>query len=195
LERLKELFKSPLTAINKAKREKNTNKTLLILILTWILFGLSFFIIVIKTSTIILISVGTAMSVFLLGFLASIFCAYLIETIMNILGGRGKYYEGLTSLTYAAFPISLGFLITALLSLIHPLLGIIGFIVVAITVALGLSIYFKSIKELFGTDMITTLIGFLIIVYVFAISVYAIVILSASQFLPIFKELTVASTV
>jgi hypothetical protein len=49
---------------------------------------------------------------------------------------------------------------------------LLGFILIALTVALSLSIYFRAIKELYSTDMFTTFIGFLIIVYVFIISVY-----------------------
>jgi len=190
MERLKELFKSPTLAISKAKREKNISKTLWILILTWILFGLSIFIVSAKMFT-IMISIGVAVSVFLIGLLCSMFCGYLIEIIMNVLGGKGKYYEGLTTATYAKFPISFGFIITALLSLIHPFTGVIGFVIIAITVALGLSIYFRGIKELFGTDTLTTFIGFVVLIYVFVIAVYATIIISAPGLASIFKGLTV----
>ena len=92
---------------------------------------------------------------------------------MNILGGKGKYYEALTATTYSSLPISIGLFIMSLVSAAYPMLGmLLGFIVLAITIALSLSIYFRSIKELYSTDMFTTFIGFLIIIYVFMLSIY-----------------------
>jgi hypothetical protein len=139
--------------------------------------------------TLKIVSVFTAVGMFLLilflGILCSIFCGYLITVITNTLGGRGNYYSGLTTITYSSFPLSLGFLITALLSLIHPVLSAtIGFILIAVTAALSFSIYFRSIKELFTTEMIVAFISFVTIVYVFAASIYGAILFSAAEFLP-----------
>jgi len=101
---------------------------------------------------------------------------------MNILGGKGKYYESLTAATYSSLPISLGILITSFLSLINSVLGgFLGFIIIAITSALSLSIYFKAIKEFYSTDMLITFVGFLIIIYTFIIAVYVSVAFSMSS--------------
>jgi hypothetical protein len=185
---LNQLLKSPLDAINRAKREKNMGKTIWILILTWFLIGASFLIVSLKMFT-ALISIGVGITFFLLGVLCSIFCGYIIVIIMNVLGGRGKYFEGLTVMTYSSFPISVGIFITALLTLIHPMLGFIGFIIIAVKTALSLSIYFRSVKVLFGTDMLTAFIGFLIILYVFMISLYLTVIMSSTAISPFLSNI------
>lgn len=173
--RFVEILKTPLTAIKKAKREKNINKTVGILVVTWILFGISFFILAIKTYT-PLVSLGMSLSIFLLGLLCNLFCGYLTTVVINVLGGRGKYYHGLTAATYTLYPLSIGFIITALLSLIHPALSLIGFIVIAVKAALGFSIYFRSVKEFFNTNMLIALIGFLILIYVFIVAMYVTVL-------------------
>jgi len=188
---LNQLLKSPLDAINKAKREKDIGKTIWILILTWVLVGASFLIVSWRMFT-PLISVGVGVTFFLLGILCSVFCGYIIVIVMNILGGKGKYFEGLTVMTYSSFPISLGIFITALLTLIHPILGVIGFIIIAVKTALSLSIYFRSVKVLFGTDMLTVFIGFLIILYVFMISLYLTVILSSTVTSPFLSRIVSA---
>jgi len=179
--RFVEILKTPLTAIKKAKREKNINKTVGILVVTWILFGISFFILAIKTYT-PLVSLGISMSIFLSGLLCNLFCGYLTTVVINVLGGRGKYYEGLTAVTYTFYPISIGVIITALLSLVHPALSIIGFIVIAVKAALGFSIYFRSVKEFFNTSMLIALITFLILIYVVVVAMYVTILFNIQPF-------------
>jgi O-antigen/teichoic acid export membrane protein len=183
LERIKEILTNPVTAILKAKKEKNLNKTLSILILSWILVGISFFLAFYKTA-LILVAFGSALAVFLFGILFSIFYSYVIDIVMNILGGKGKYYDSLTAATYSSLPISIGILLTSILSEVHPVLGvIIGFIVIAVTTALSLSIYFRAIKEFYSTDMFMTFVGFLLILYVFMIAFYISTAFSISSML------------
>jgi len=171
LERLKEILVNPVTAILKAKKEKDLTKTLLILIYSWLSIGVSFFLFYRSSS--MLIAFGSSLAIFLFGILFSLFYSYLIGIVMNILGGKGKYYESLTATTYSSLPISLGLLLMSILFAINTMLGIIiGFFVIAITTALSLSIYFRAIKEFYSTDMLIVFLGFLIILYVLMIAVY-----------------------
>jgi hypothetical protein len=172
LERIKEILSNPVVAITKSKKERNLNKTFLILIFTWFLVSLSFFFSFYK-EYLFLVAVGSFLTIFLFGILFSIFFSYLINLVMNILGGRGKYYDSLTAATYSSLPISVGLLLISILSAINAAIGmIISFVFIAIMLALSLSIYFRAIKELYSTDMFTTFIGFLIIIYVFMLTLY-----------------------
>lgn len=172
MERIKEIFTNPVVAIAKAKKEKNLNKTILILLISWVFISISFFFSFYK-DILLLVAIGSALTILLFGLLFSIFLSYLINIVMNILGGKGKYYEALTATTYSSLPISIGLLLMSLITSIYPTLGmLVGFILLAITIALSLSIYFRSIKELYSTDMFATFIGFLIVMYVFTLSIY-----------------------
>jgi len=172
LERIKEIFTNPVVAITKAKKEKNLNKTISILLISWVFISISFFFSFYK-DILLLVAVGSALTILLFGLLFSIFLSYLINIVMNILGGKGKYYEALTATTYSSLPISIGLLLMSLITSINPTLGmLVGFILLAITIALSLSIYFRAIKELYSTDMFATFIGFLIVMYVFTLSIY-----------------------
>jgi len=184
-----EIFKSPLDAIKRAKREKNLNKTVEILIATWIFISLSFLLTSLRAFP-SWVSVALAVFIFLLGIICQIIFGYLVKIIMNILGGRGKYFEGITAITYSLVPMSVGLLATAILAFIHPAIGaILGFIIIAVTTAMSFSIYFRSIKELFNTDILTTFIGFLIIIYVVFVSIYATAIVTATGNLPLVRSL------
>ncbi len=186
--RLKELLVSPSIAIRNGKREKDIIKTLEILIVTWFLFAISALLVatkVLPTFT----AVGMFLLILFLGIVCSAFCGYLITVITNTLGGKGKYYGGLTTITYSSFPLSIGSLITAFLSLIHPALSaVLGFILIAVTAALSFSIYFRSIKEFFATDMITTFISFIITVYVFAVAIYGAILFSVAGLAPVLQS-------
>ena len=171
MERIKEILVDPVLAITKSKKEKSMNKTLLILILSWILVGISF--LFSYKSPLLLEKIGFTLSVFLFGILFSIFYSYLTDIIMKILGGKGKYYDSLTATSYSSLPISFGLLLMSIVSAINVTLGLfIGFVAIAVTSALSLSIYFRAIKEFYGTDMFLTFMGFLIILYVIMIAIY-----------------------
>jgi hypothetical protein len=131
---------------------------------------------------------SSSLAIFLFGILFNIFFGYIINLVMNILGGKGKYYEALTATTYSSLPISFGFLLMSMLYAIHPILGItIGIVAITITTASGLSIYFRAIKEFYSTDMLTNFIGFLIIFFALFISIYVSVMYSMSY--PLFGNL------
>jgi len=171
MERIKEILIDPVLAITKSKKEKSMNKTLIILILSWVLVGISF--LFSYKSPLLLEKIGFTLSVFLFGILFSLFYSYLTDIIMKILGGKGRYYDSLTATSYSSLPISFGLLLMSIVSAINVTLGLfIGFVAIAVTSALSLSIYFRAIKEFYGTDMFLTFMGFLIILYVIMIAIY-----------------------
>lgn len=177
VERLKELLKTPLTAIKKAKKEKDIGKTINVLIVSWILCGISFFIIGVREGISLIKITGFSISVFLLGVLSTIIFSYFTYLIMNVLGGRGRYFAGLTSITYSCFPLSFGAIVTAFLFLLHPALGLIlGFIIIGAYAALSLSILYKSVKELFAVDLITSWIGLGLLILAIVITIYAVIL-------------------
>jgi len=177
IKRLKELLKTPLTAIKKAKKEKDIGKTINVLIISWILCGVSFFIVGVREGVSLLNVIGFSVSVFLLGILCTMLSGFFIHIIMNVLGGKGRYFAGLTSVTYSCFPLSFGSIITAFLFLLHPALGIIlGFIIVGAYAALSISILYRSVKELFAVDLITSWIGMGLLAAAIIITIYAVVL-------------------
>jgi hypothetical protein len=153
--------------IAKAKKKKDINQTLKILVVEWLLFGVGFFIvssIFFKAASWLAVSVGISLTIFLVGFLSTIFIGWIIQLIIVTLGGKGKYFEGLTAYVLGLFPISLGFFIASIISYI-PVVGFfISFILIASFSALGISMFYRGLKEMFGTDMITTWIGVSILI-------------------------------
>jgi len=195
MKRLRELLKTPLTAIKNAKKEKDIGTTINVLIISWILCGVSFFIVGIREGISLLNITGFSISVFLLGILCTMLFGYFTYLIMNVLGGKGRYFAGLTSLTYSCFPLSFGSIVTAFLFLLHPVLGIIlGFIIVGAYAALSLSVLYKSVKELFAVDLITSWIGLGLLVLAITITIYAVVLFYPGVLAQVLTRYTVTPT-
>lgn len=182
----KEFFTTPQIAIAKAKKKKDINYTLKILLIEWVLFSVGMFII----SSVLLNVVSGAMlgiSVFIIGAFTTLFIGWLIKVVMVTLGGKGKYFEGLTTCTLGMFPISIGFLVSVIISYI-PLVGfILAFIALACFSALGIAMFYRGLKEMFGTDLITAWIGIAILVTSISLALYLSLLLCLS-IMPEFSE-------
>lgn len=176
MKELKEFFVSPETVIKKAKKEKNLNKTVGYQILVSVIFAVASYLIGYTAN--FLYPETFAITCFILGFLGMLFAGYLATIVMNVLGGRGKYFEGLTAVVYTMVPPSIGTLILALLSYVQQLTWL-GVIAVIITSAMGYAIFYRSLKELFRTDMITAFLGTGVIVFSILIGVYTYLLIAA----------------
>ncbi len=114
-------------------------------------------------------------------YLKYIIFSFLSNISMKTLAGKGTYYNALTSLVYSNFAPSIGVLIfTALFWLsnfittkgmiysktINNLLSAIALLILIITLLLGFSTYYKSMKELYETNYMAVFIHCLVICFV-----------------------------
>lgn len=166
-----EIVKNPVSALMKAKKSKNMNYTITTLVIAAILFALSSVIVLFNVLGITAaLAVATFITVFLSVIVVGLLFGLLLHIITKTLGGKGDYFEGLTTITYALIAPSIGFLITAILMFV-PWIGTpIGVIVLALTLAHGISLLYRGVKELYKVDMVTSLvvISVLIMTIVFA---------------------------
>ncbi|MEM5801933.1 MAG: YIP1 family protein [Candidatus Aenigmatarchaeota archaeon] len=176
---LKEILINPVSALAKAKRERNLNKTLIVLLVDWVIFALAALVVSRLLSTLATRGASFLLApiVFFLGFLGSLFFALLTQILFDILGGKGKYFEALTPLAYSKFALSLGVFLASLFSML-PFIGLLlSLVVLSLFGAMGISIFYRGIKEMFGIDMITTWVGIGLLVLVLVFSFYASVML------------------
>ncbi len=174
---VKELLTNPPAAIARAKREKDINKVLSLLLAEVVLVGISVMIIfsIFGQTT---AGATIASAVFFVVLLGILFSAFLIKTVMTTLGGRGKYREGLTAVVYGKFSLALGIFISSIL-LYLPLLGSgLALLVLAASAALGISTFYRAVKELFNVDMITTWVGIGLTISSFILAVYILLLIS-----------------
>ena len=166
-----DLLKNPVKSIMDAKKKRNMNKTLLVLIESAVLFAIASSLIVSRIGLSVLL-VGSAIATFLVVVIGILLFGLAVHISATTLGGKGKYFHGLTSIAYAMLPISVGMLVASLLAF-APLTAGLQVIVFALSFALGFSMIYRGIKELYGMDMITVFVVVSIAVVVVFVSIYA----------------------
>lgn len=152
-----DIIKNPVKSINQAKKNKNMNKTLAVLVEDAVLFAIAAALIVAKTNAYNMAVLGSGLSAFFVTLIGIMLFGMTIHVSATILGGKGKYFEGLTSIAYGGFPLSVGFFIVALLSFVPLTIGI-QIVIMAITAAMGLGIIYRGIKDMYRIDMITSIV-------------------------------------
>ncbi|MBI4162897.1 MAG: hypothetical protein HY513_04385 [Candidatus Aenigmarchaeota archaeon] len=168
------LLRNPVNELAKANRSHSYARTLSILIVSSVLFAIGGFLMtsaVLPTST--AFAYFSATGLFFMTIIASIILSVVVVLIANTISGKQQtYYHGITSVSYSIFPGSIGFLIMGL-SVNVPFGLFIGIVLAAIFVSLGLSIFFKSLKEFFRLDSASALSLLLIAVVAFAVSFFS----------------------
>jgi hypothetical protein len=187
---VKELLLNPVEAIKKAKTKKEINKISSLFIVEWLLIGIANVIIYANLGKLTMIGIGLA--VFLIGIPLALFLAFLLSVIIKILGGRGNFYSALTAIVYGMFAISIGFLVSSPFFYVPKIGFIFSLFILVISVALSLATFYRSIKELFNVDIITTWIGLGLTVAAITFGVYLTFILlfgGTQGFLQMFSTL------
>ncbi len=122
-----------------------------------------------------LLEMGTlnmATGAFFFILLGGLFFGFITKIVMTTLGGDGDYWDGLATISYPVFSVSLGILL-AMVSSYVPLIGpVLAFIFVAVFLALGYTSMFRLAKEMFGTGMLEAFIGVTVILGVGLVAIY-----------------------
>lgn len=172
---MKQLLLDPVVAINSAKRMRDYHELLLLLVIEWALVGIGLAVTLRTFGTSAALGIGAMAA--LLGIALTIFGGFLIQLVFHILGGRGTYWTGLTSAVYAKFPLAFGVFLGAILFSI-PVFGLlVGVLLITLTSLMSISIFYRTLKELFQVDIVTTWVGIGILVAGIIVSLYISIIL------------------
>ena len=182
---MKYLF-NPIEVLEKEKEEKNTVKSIVILLVASAVLALSAAIGIFRVLSSVLGTTGfdlgyfgaglgtgiVAVIVFVLVFIGGLFFGLVLKMIFTVLGGEGGYFEGLSVIAYSLLPFSIGALISSVCTFIPFVGGVISFAALAIFGAVAYATLYRASKELFNTDMITSFIGITVLVGVMVLALY-----------------------
>jgi hypothetical protein len=145
----------PLAALERAAKKKDWNRSLKVLFSASAFGGLAGTLWQLQAAPVlpsVLFGVYFTFALVALG----AFAAFLLELPLHVLAkGRGHFYEALTAVAYSAVPVSIGWLLAALLS-IFPVLGpLLAVVPVAAAMAYGAGLLFASLRDLFKVDAAT----------------------------------------
>ncbi|KHO47655.1 MAG: hypothetical protein QT00_C0002G0315 [archaeon GW2011_AR5] len=164
-----DILRNPTKAILAAKKP-NPKKAMMALLESSVIFAIAAGILVAKTVPAFV--AGSVITTFFMALMAIVLFSLVVYITTTTLGGRGKYIEGLTATAYSAVPVSAGLLVVALLAWMPFVIGV-QIVVLALTLALGISMLHRGIKELYRVDMVTSFISVAISVFVILLAVYA----------------------
>ncbi len=117
-------------------------------------------------------TMNLAVGAFFIVLLGGLFFGYIFQTVMNILGGTGDYWDGLTTLSYPVFSVSLGVLLAMVFSYV-PMLGpVLAFIFVAVFLSMGYASMFRLAQDMFDVGMIEAFIGVTVVLAVGFVAIY-----------------------
>ena len=172
---LRKLLLNPVEAIREAKTKREVEKVSSLLLIEWFIIGIANIIIYANLGKLTMFSLG--ITVFLTGVPLVLFFAFLLKIVITTLGGKGGYYKALTALVYGTFALSIGILIASPFFYVPKFGFIFGLFILSIAGALSISTLYRSVKEFFGTDIITTWIGIGMIATAVSIGIYLTIIL------------------
>lgn len=164
-----DILRNPAGAFAAAKKRKSTGRTVRALLESALIAGIVGIVLAWNAGP--LLAAGLAITLFVVVLVFALVFAYIVRIAALTLGGKGSYHEGLTVVSYALVPITLGMLIAALLSLV-PYAGILGALAMAALFALGLSALYRGIKDLFGVDYIASLLVVSIVTISLIVALY-----------------------
>jgi len=122
-----------------------------------------------------------------LGFGAVAFFAYLYKKVIVLLGGKGDFYGAFTALSYGAYVPAIGIIISAVLGLapgfLGAILGLVGGIIVTITLAIGFATSVRALMEMFEVQLLVPLVACVIIGIVLAFGFSTMFASAMSSFL------------
>ncbi|MBI2578643.1 MAG: hypothetical protein HYW26_02955 [Candidatus Aenigmarchaeota archaeon] len=179
--------RKPASALN-SYRKHDLRRTLKLLITSAFFFSLGASLLVSKIAFLAGafspgIFAGFLLAVFALVILVSLGLGLVHEMISGIMGGRGKYYESLTAISFFWAAPSVGLFITSLL-LFVPYVGIIlGSFIVALTFSTGLASLYRSTKELAKVDTLTSYIIVSILMLSFFVMFYSMIVFNFASLL------------
>jgi len=186
---------APDKAILEAKKQRNLTKSIIVLLISSLLFlatTVVYYWSTNKLGDLLKPDFPVAIYAFIVPFVGSLFLGIVLVLIINTLGGNGVYFDGLTSLSYSLLPLSIGiFLLITINSLtmtitdmnINMITGLIAFAIGTFFTAESVAIMYRTIKELFETDMITAFVGAAVLSAAIVIPLYVAI------YFPIFATL------
>jgi len=169
-------MKAFLNFLKKIEKEKDLNKSLLVLAVASVLITAAS---LIGASTLTEFSefslptemtASAAVVLFFLLFIGGLILGAIVSSVTKILGYKGQYFHGISVISYPLFFFSIGIIITALLGYLGYGGSVIAFFVLLYFNTLAVTSFFKLFMDFYKTNLVSTCILGLIVWTIFALS-------------------------
>lgn len=173
----------PVKAVEEAKTERSMASSVIILVVSALLMGISLLIFSKNFNT---GALNGAYKIAILVFLLVLFLGLLTKLFFSIFSQQGSYFDGLTAWVYGSFVFSVGFLVASIASLLPSVsLSFLGLPPLDFTLILAIlgtamivsnAVIIKSTMSLFETELLPTIVVLVILNVAMVYLVYAMVL-------------------
>lgn len=175
-----ELIRNPGSSLARARKSKDMGKSVNVLLTSSFLASVSLIFAVFRVSAtsvtpLMIVSLG-AVAFFMTILMAMIF-GWTTQIIATTVGGKGKYYEGFTTVVYSLFAPSLGLLAASLMT-VAPGTWPISMSILFPSFALGVATFYRGVKELFRLDTPSSMATVAATIISFLLTAYALITLN-----------------
>lgn len=155
-----EMIKSPHKSLQKTKKNINHNKAFMNITIASVVAG--FGMLLLFSSSLLAgmwtVPVFAGISAFVTVLLIGILMSFVVGISAVIMTEKGKYLSGFSVMAHTIAPLSVGFLAMAAVMIVPVVGTILATIVLLPFLAIGISMMYKSVKEIYKTDMVTALV-------------------------------------
>ncbi len=178
-------LKNPVAAITKAKK-KGISHAIKLMLSASLVITLALLILAIRMVPVtnVIVLLASVLTIFIFAVLSITLISLAVCLSATTLGGRGGYYEGLFSVSLSSLIMSVGILLAAMLLFVPYGMAVAIVIMMPIT-AVGFAVLYRSIKEMFRTDMITAFVTVSVSMLAIIVAVILVSFLSISLYPPI----------
>jgi predicted Abi (CAAX) family protease len=191
-------YMNPAGLLSKAKKKHDMLSSVLVLFSASIIFGVASALGLSKSTLLpSALSSGVAtvaVSVFGMVFAGGLLLGWVLEMVATIIGAKGDFFAGLTSVAYSMLYLSIGFVLSSVFGLLsNPLVTMLAsFVAVMLFGAIGFATMFRAVKEFFDTDVLTTFIIITIVGSVVFMSLYVLALTGAASSGSLFTGATIS---
>lgn len=175
-------LKSAVVAGAKAKK-KGMNHAIKLMLSASLVITLALSILAIKMMPVtnVIVLLASVLTIFILAVLSITLVSLAVCLSASTLGGKGGYYEGLFSVSLSSLILSVGIFLSVLL-LFVPYGMAVAIVIMVPIAAVGFAALYRSIKEMFRTDMITAFVTVSVSMLAIIVAVILVSFLSISLY-------------
>ena len=159
-----DILAKPLSALAKAKKERNLGNVMMVLLVAAVFFGLS------KPFLYRTFSGdawGYALLTLLIVFVVTVILGFLVHIIFGILTGKHNFYNAITPLVYSMYILGAALLLSSIFRLVPWGIGEgLSTITLLYLGGLAIALNWRGYKDFYGTEYVTVLIMNIIVLAV-----------------------------
>ena len=172
---------NPFKTIEHEKKNRSIGKSFAKIAIGSLFLGIAALIVTMTMLNDINVALMVGLSFLFLGFIGNLVNAWIYNIAINTLTGKGTYIDTLASLANSLLIMGTGLMFAMLLWLIPQAGVFLTMMLLIITMVLAYSVLIKSLMTFTGADLLSVVIGLVIVIFASLMAAYLIAAVTTLQ--------------